>query len=149
MLKPWDGLLQWLSGKESACQSRRHRPGDQSLVLGAPVCHKATKPMSHNYGARTLEPWGQDCGACALRARGPGLLSPPSWLLSFWSLNSHDYWASEDCIPMTTELLKPAFPWLLSFWSLHSLELVLCNKKGHHSEEAMHPSKRVAPTCRN
>ena len=78
MLKPWDGLLQWLSGKESACQCRRHRPGDQSLVLGAPMCHKATKPMSHNYGARTLEPWGQDCGACALRARGPGLLSPRS-----------------------------------------------------------------------
>ena len=52
---PW-----WPSGKESACQCRRHWVW--SLIREDPTCHRATKPMSHNY-------W-----ACALEAR------------------SHDYW---------------------------------------------------------
>jgi len=40
------GLPWWLSGKESACQCRRHR---SPLVLEDPTCQGATKPMLYNY----------------------------------------------------------------------------------------------------
>ena len=47
------GASWWLSGKESACQYRRQF---QPLILEDPTCHRATKPVHHNYWACALEP---------------------------------------------------------------------------------------------
>ena len=63
------GLLWWSSGKDSAWQCRRHR--FQSLVQEDPTCHRATKPMCHNYWACILEP-----RSCNYWAHVPQLLKP-------------------------------------------------------------------------
>ena len=52
-LKVIQGLSWWLSGKESTWQCRRHRCNP--WVPEDPSCHGATKPVYHNYRARTLE----------------------------------------------------------------------------------------------
>ena len=45
---PW-----WLSSEESTCQCKRQFP---SLVQEKSTCHRATKPVCHNYWACALEP---------------------------------------------------------------------------------------------
>ena len=60
------GLPWWLSGKESACQSRI-----QSLILEDPLSHRATKPIYHNHWACALKP-----GSCKHWAHVPQLLKP-------------------------------------------------------------------------
>ena len=41
------GLPCWLSGKEYACQCRRHRFNPWARKI--PTCHRAIQPMLHNY----------------------------------------------------------------------------------------------------
>ena len=52
----------WLSGKESACQYRGRYRFD-SWVWEDPTCHRATKPMRHNYWACALAPRNHNCWA--------------------------------------------------------------------------------------
>ena len=56
----------------------------QSLVQEDPTCHRATKPVHHNYWACTLE-----------------LTSHNYWSLHVLETSSHDYWAH------VLQLLKP------------------------------------------
>ena len=48
------GLSWWLSGKESACQCRRH--GFDPWSRRIPHCSGAAEPVSHNYWACAPEP---------------------------------------------------------------------------------------------
>ena len=66
-------LLWWSSGKDSACQCRRHR--FRSLVQEDPTSHGAIKPMCHSYWACTLEP-----KSCNYWAHGHSYWSPPIYV---------------------------------------------------------------------
>ena len=59
--KKLSALLWWLSGRESACQCRRH--GFDPCSRKIPPCHRATTPMCHNYLVSVLEP-----GSCNYRS---------------------------------------------------------------------------------
>ena len=59
---PW-----WVSGKESACQCKRHV---WSLIQEDPVCHRATKPMCHNSWVCAVEP---TCHDYRIPCHGPGV----------------------------------------------------------------------------
>ena len=52
------GLPWWLSGKESACQCRRHGsiPDQED-----PTCHRTAKLVCHNYSACAPEPGNHNC----------------------------------------------------------------------------------------
>ena len=58
----------------------------QALVREDPTCHRAIKPMRHNYWAWALEPvlpllspWATTTEARAPRARAPQQEKPPQW----------------------------------------------------------------------
>ena len=66
---PW-----WLSDKESGCQCRRHG-FDSYRIQEDPTCHRATKPICHNYWAhepQLLKPAHPK--ACGLQQE-----EPPQW----------------------------------------------------------------------
>ena len=44
---------------------------------------------------------------------------------------------------------RVAKPVSCNYWSPHIIEPEFCNKRGHHNEEPMHYSQRVAPACCN
>ena len=48
----------------------------RSLVWEDPTCHRATKPLHHNYWACVLEPTSHNYWACAPPAHTPQLLRP-------------------------------------------------------------------------
>ena len=60
---PW-----WLSGEESTCQCKRQFP---SLIQEEYTCHRATKPLHHNYWVCSLEPGS--CNRQNLKALEPEL----------------------------------------------------------------------------
>ena len=70
ILQGWRaGLPWWLSGKESACQCRRH---GLDLWSGEdPTCLGATKSAGHSYWAHALEP-----RSCNYLAHTPQLVKP-------------------------------------------------------------------------
>ena len=48
----------------------------RALVQEDPTCHGATKPMHHNYWARTLEPTSHNYWACVPQLLKPARLEP-------------------------------------------------------------------------
>ena len=66
--------------------SRTHLPMQGTrvwaLVWEDPTCHRATKPVSHNYWAcepQLLSPHATTTEACAPRTRAPQQQKPPQW----------------------------------------------------------------------
>ena len=79
------GLSWWLSGKESACQCRRH--GFHPWSGRIPTLCRALGPLHHNYWACALEPGSRSCWI-----RVPQLLKTKPFEARAWHQEKPPQW---------------------------------------------------------